>query len=68
MYLILPKEEALVRNNQEAIKRGCTPPTVFWWSWDQLTPDTVWMSVGDGDGLTEEELNMCVENLPIVDK
>lgn len=63
-YLILPKDEALARNNQEAIKRGCQAPTIYWWSWGYINSDTIWLSVEDGDGLTPDELNSLVDELP----
>jgi hypothetical protein len=64
MYLILPKEEALARNNQEAISRNCVSPTLYWWHMivgDELTA----IDVEDGDGLTGEEALECVGELPV---
>lgn len=63
MYLILPKEEALARNNQEAISRGCESPTIYWWASTELADGTIALHVGDGDGLTEDELKMCVTTI-----
>lgn len=50
--------EADDRNKFEAFKRGCHPPTIYWWKRAVLNEETgKWeMDVGDGDGLTDDEL------------
>lgn len=51
------------RNKFEAFKRGCQPPTIYWWKRATLNEDTgKWeLDVGDGDGLTDEELARAIE-------
>jgi hypothetical protein len=63
MYLILPKDEALARNNKEAISRGCEPPTIYWWASTELADGTIALDVGDGEVLTDLELTMCVTEI-----
>ena len=63
MYLILTTEQAESRNMQEATSRGCNGVTVKWWSEITVDGETA-LNVGDGDGLTPEELAQCVEDLP----
>ncbi len=64
MILILDKQEGLKRNSTEAVKRGCTSPTIYWWSWTELKDNKIALNVGDGDGLTKDELAQCVDELP----
>lgn len=56
--------EADERNKFEAFKRGCQPPTLYWWKRAELNEETgKWeMDVGDGDGLTEDELTRVIQN------
>jgi hypothetical protein len=63
MYLILDIEEAEERNKQEAEKRGCLPPTCFWWA-NESNETQCALNVGNGDGLTKAELKLCVDELP----
>jgi len=62
--MLLPfetKEAADERNKFEAFKRGCQPPTIYWWS-NPIEHNEKWcLNVGDGEGLTQEELNRCIE-------
>ena len=65
--MLLPfdtKEAANERNKFEAFKRGCQPPTIFWWSYPIEVNSTWYLNVGDGDGLTQEEIDRCVYELP----
>lgn len=62
MYLILPTEQAEARNAQEAQNRNCGDVTSKWWS--EITVDGETALVVTADGLTPEELAMCVEVLP----
>ena len=64
MYLILPKEEALARNNQEAISRNCVSPTLYWWHMIEGVGQTA-LDVEDGKGLTDDEKKECVKELPV---
>ena len=66
--MILPfetKEAADERNRFEAFKRGCQPPTIYWWKYPIEINGKRYLDVGDGDGLTQEEINRCVDELPI---
>ena len=63
MYLILPTEQAEQRNSLEATKRSCGDVTLFWWSQNTVEGETA-LNVGDGDGLTPDELAQCVSELP----
>lgn len=65
--MILPfntEKEAKERNMLEAVKRGCDMVTTkYWWS-DPIEYESKWyLDVGDGEGLTQDELEMCVEKL-----
>ena len=62
MYLpFSTKEQADERNKFEAFKRGCQPPTLYWWS-DPVEVNGKWyLDVGNGDGLTEDELQRVIE-------
>jgi len=62
MYLKLPIEDAIERNNFESFKRGCSTSTCEWWSVIELKEGLV-LDVGDGDGLTKAELKLCVKEL-----
>jgi hypothetical protein len=57
------QQEADERNKFEAFKRGCQTPTVFWWKRAELNENSgKWeLDVGDGDGLTDEELAMAID-------
>ena len=61
--MLLPfdtKEQADERNSFEAFKRGCQPPTIYWWS-KPIEYNEQWcLDVLDGDGLSEEELSRCI--------
>jgi hypothetical protein len=61
------KEERDIRNMIEAVKRGCDMVTTkMWWSnLEENEYPNVWgLLVGDGAGLTEDELAQCVNELP----
>lgn len=62
MYLILEKEEAQKRNKVEAILRDCEPPTTKYWG-EIEHGDKIALDVGDGTGLTDDELKNCVDSL-----
>lgn len=63
MILKLPNKEAEIRNVAEAISRGCDMKNVKgWWSFEVIG-DFTYLNVGDGEGLTEDELKNCVETL-----
>ena len=65
MYLELPTPEAIERNHQEAVKRGCSGTTLEWWAWSAYDDDTIrYLNVLDGNGLSPEELAECVDTLP----
>lgn len=64
MYLILPKDDALSRNNEESISRGCQPPTIYWWASTELADGNIALHVDDGNGLTDDEIAQCVKELP----
>lgn len=67
MYLELPTPEAIERNHQEAVKRGCSGTTLQWWAYFEYDNDTVrYLDVLDGDGLSPEEIAECVDTLPPV--
>lgn len=63
MYLILTDKEAEERNCEEACKRGCKT-TKFWWNAIKLKDGYTALDVGDGDGLSKDELKDCVDKLP----
>jgi len=62
--MLLPfdtKEQADERNKFEAFKRGCQPPTIYWWS-NPIEHEGQWcLKVGGGEGLTQEESSRCIE-------
>ena len=66
MYLIFTnKNEADIRNIAEAVKRGCDMiNTNRVWSMIELEDGRVALDVQDGEGLTDSELEMCVDELP----
>ena len=64
MFLILPTSEATERNRQEAVGRGCDSSTIEWWESKDLENGTTALFVNHGDGLSEDELAMCVNKLP----
>jgi len=66
MYLTFQnKNEADMRNIVEAVKRGNDMiSTDRVWSMIELEDGRVALNVGDGEGLTDAELEMCVEELP----
>ena len=64
MYLILPTEEAMKRNAQEAKVRRCDGSTLYWWAMIDVDDENTALCVEDGNGLTDSELNKCVQNLP----
>ncbi|MGB0368988.1 MAG: hypothetical protein ACPGD8_06255 [Flavobacteriales bacterium] len=60
MHLQFENEQAAVeRNRFEAFKRGCVPPSLYWWSNAEEHSGKWYIDVTDGDGLTEDELNKC---------
>lgn len=63
MYLILPNKQATKRNQTEATKRGCRGNTNEWWNY-YTADDLTALCVQDGDGLTDDELAQCVDELP----
>ena len=63
MYLILPNDQAHQRNQHEAAKRGCGTVTTEWWAY-YTADDMTALDVQDGDGLTDDELAQCVDELP----
>lgn len=68
MYLLFETyEEAELRNRFEALKRGCNGTTTkYWWAIAYEYEDgRVALDVGDGDGLSDDELNNIVEELII---
>jgi hypothetical protein len=67
MYLKFnTEEEANQRSKEEALKRGCVPPTIYWWSAPIQDINGNWfLDVGDGDGLSYLELSKCVETIEI---
>tara|TARA_R110000751_G_scaffold29245_1_gene75468 strand:+ start:43 stop:267 length:225 start_codon:yes stop_codon:yes gene_type:complete len=66
MYLILTTPKADIRNKQEAVKRGWKVPNAKVWSENfNDKGDYCALAVGDGEGLTKDELAECVDNLPI---
>ena len=60
LYLILPTSEAQERNSIQS------PGLVTQWLWESkdLGNGTTALLVNDGQGLSEDELAMCVEELP----
>lgn len=66
MYLIFAnKNEADTRNITEAVKRGNDMiSTNRVWSMIELEDGRVALDVQDGEGLTDSELEMCVDELP----
>jgi hypothetical protein len=63
-YLPFDTEQAAQERNMiEAIRRGCDMVTSrYWWPTVDGTEGKV-LNVGDGDGLSEEELARTVANL-----
>lgn len=66
MYLPFEnKQFAEERNLIEALRRGCDlSKTRFYWSFEFTESEAVYLDVGDGEGLTEEEKLNCVESIP----
>lgn len=63
MYMILPKKEASARNIQAAIDAGWKVPNGKIWVEIELPEGMVALYVKDGKGLTDEELERCVDTL-----
>ena len=63
-YLILPTDQAEFRNWKAARDINCKPETVYRWSISIVSETETALHVGDGDGLTAEELAQCVNELP----
>jgi len=64
MYLILESIEANNRNVAEAIRRNCDMVnTRKWWREIELEDGRVALDVEDGEGLTDAELETCVDEL-----
>lgn len=64
MYMIFEnREDAETRNKFEAFKRGCQPPTVYWWRMIHLSDGRVALCVENGDGLSDAETLQCVESI-----
>jgi len=60
-------EAAKERSLTEAKKYSLEEPTRYWWSW--ITHEgKVYLSVDRGEGLTDEELALCVKELPEEDE
>jgi hypothetical protein len=61
--MLLPfdtEQAAIERNMIEAIRRGCDMVTTRYW-WSMVEHGDGWaLVVGDGDGLSEEELSRVV--------
>ena len=56
-YLIYPtKEQAEIRNNQEAIARGCQSPTIYWWSMRE-TNNGSWALLVGNEEIDEPEFS-----------
>ena len=64
MYLILPTKEAEARNRSEAKKRKCDTTTEWWDVVSSKNGDEAALVVGDCDGLTDDEKEVCVKVLP----
>lgn len=67
MYLILPHKEAKERNIQGGLDVGLKGTvggaTKYRWGMGVYDDDNSYLDVGDGEGLTNEELNNCIETL-----
>tara|TARA_R110000823_G_scaffold228621_2_gene355844 strand:+ start:1271 stop:1468 length:198 start_codon:yes stop_codon:yes gene_type:complete len=65
MYLpFTTEQEAIDRSRFEAFNRGCVPPTLYWWSKPTEENGEYFLNVGDGDGLSDEEIARCVASIP----
>jgi hypothetical protein len=61
MYLIFEKYEAADARNRKAITDRNWPNGTTQKMWQELAVVNGWaLDVGNGDGLTQEELNLCV--------
>lgn len=57
------EDSAKQRTIYEAIKRGCNMVnTRYWWGLNSDS-DGYYLEINDEDGLTQEELERCVEKL-----
>jgi hypothetical protein len=56
-------KEAQYRNSFEAFRRGCHPPTLYWWTMETINGIS-YLHVLDGNGCTAEELERTVTELP----
>jgi len=67
MYLqFKTKQEAEERSLIEAMRRGCDLVTSkYWWTTPIPFEDIYVIDVEDGNGLTEDELARCIEDLII---
>ena len=66
MYLIfLNKNEANIRNITEAVKRGCDMVNTnrVWSVAKEYEDGKIALNVEDGEGLTDDELSRCVNEL-----
>jgi len=63
MYLILNIEEALIRNRKAAVDVGWNVPDGQRWSYI-IHGEECALDVEDGEGLTEIEIEQCVQQLP----
>jgi len=65
-YLILDREAATILNVTEAIKRGCNISTTKkWWPEIELADGNIALKVGNGEGLSDEQLKACVDKIEI---
>lgn len=68
MFLILPHNEAKQRNIKAGKDIGLKGTeggtTMYRWKMEPLNAESTYLNVLDGDGLTEEELAACVDELP----
>lgn len=55
MYVTL--EDAQKRSHEEALARGCMPPTLYWWALRQFKDETWGIEIGDDLGTcTDDEI------------
>lgn len=56
------EQEANERSMLEAIRRDCDMTTTrYWWPKPIEHNEQWYLDVGDGEGLTQEELDSCIE-------
>ena len=64
MYLILPQAEAEERNRYAAFKSNMIWRDSKRWAETPFVDGRIALNVDDGDGLTDEEIALCVNELP----